>query len=132
MTSADDSAEMVCEDCGQDNCSCGPCDGCGQMPCECAGGSCGSEGGCGSGACGCSPSMDSCGSGCGGMHGGWAKKKISVGIGLIAIAVLWYAKNTGMLNPAYFWPLVFGLAGIALMAKGIWMKHREKQCCGNC
>ncbi|GEM_PF-3327395 len=122
--------EMVCQDCGNTECQCGPCESCGQMECGCEGGSCGSCGPSG----GCGSSMGGCGSGaCGssGWHGGWANKKIGLGIGLIALAVLWYAKNTGYLNPALFWPVVFGVAGIVLFIKGIWMKNREQKrgCC---
>ena len=111
---------IECEDCGKEDCQCGPCDGCGQMECSCEGGSCG--GSCGSGCGGAGGCGGSYGNG---AYGGWhsGKHKMFIGIGLIAVAVLWYAKNTGMLNPAYFWPLVIGLAGLGMVAKGMWMKH---------
>lgn len=104
-----DSDDMVCGDCGQQECCC-------------EGGSCGS---CGPSGCG-----GSCGHG--GMHGGWAHKKMLLGFSLIVLALLWYFKNVGTIPPHLFWPIVFALSGLALLLKGWWLKRQEDQCCGHC
>lgn len=118
----DDVTGIECEDCGQEDCACDPCTDCGKMDCSCRGyvgghGSCGPHGG---------------GHGYGGWHGGWARKKMFVGFGLIVLAVLWYLKNVGTIPAALFWPIVFGLTGLALLIKGWWLKRYEDQCCGHC
>ncbi len=132
---ADETDAMVCEDCGNAECQCGPCESCGQAECGCEGGACGT---CGPSACGCGPSGGGCGAGgcgCGptyGGHGSWGHKKMLAGFALIVLAVLWYLKNVGTIPDALFWPIVFGLAGLALLIKGFWLKRYEDQSCGHC
>ena len=50
------------------------------------------------------------------------------GFALIVLAVFWYLKNTGTIPDALFWPIVFGLAGIALLIKGFMLKRYEERC----
>ncbi len=100
-------AEMVCEDCGQDECCC-------------EGESCGPHACGGHGYAGY------------GMHGRWGQHKMFAGAGLIVLGVLWYLKNVGTIPAAMFWPIVFGFAGLALLIKGWWLKRQEDECCGHC
>jgi len=97
------------------------CEDCGEEPCCCEGESCGS---CGPHACG--------GHGYGGMHGSWGHHKMMAGAALIVLGVLWYLKNVGTIPAALFWPIVFGIFGIALFIKGWILKRHEDECCGHC
>ena len=54
------------------------------------------------------------------------------GAGLIGLGALWYLKNVGTIPPPQFWPIVFGIAGLALLIKGWWLKRQEDECCGYC
>lgn len=60
------------------------------------------------------------------MHAGWGFWEFKLkflAVGLIGLGVLWYLRNAGVIPGDLFWPVVFVLGGLALLAKSYMMRR---------